>query len=207
MVNLTNIYIVDDHRLFSEGLKRSIESNGDFEVKKVFETADELLAALHFEQPDIVIADITMPGLSGIELSKRIREKYPQQKILILSMHEGVGWVRPAMEAGINGYLLKDCHVDELVLALHTIQQGATYFSPRISAIREYPKAELELTPREADVLKQLATGKNTREIGEILFISENTVETHRRNLLLKSGCKNAAELIRWGLHQGYIQL
>jgi len=202
-----SIYILDDHRIFSDGLKRTLESRDNYSVNKIFDCADDLTEALNYTQPDLLITDISMPGLNGIELASKVHKLHSHVKILILSMHMGAAYVRPAMESGAHGYLLKDSRADDIFEAIRIIMAGGTYISPKIaSLLLASNKNEPEITPRELEVLREIATGIKTSEMADKLFISINTVETHRRNLLLKSGCKNMAELIGWGFRQGLIQ-
>ncbi len=201
------LYLVDDHRVFLDGLTAIINNQPGFEVSQSFSTAHALLESLPFEQPDIIITDINMPGMDGIDLTKEILQKYPQIKIMVLSMHTDGNYVRKAMAAGAKAYVLKDSKSEEVFEAIQTIASGDTYISPRASnAMIQENQQMPELTPREIQVLQSIADGLSTKEIADTLNLSHHTVDTHRKNLMIKSKCNNVGHLVAWGIKNRIIQ-
>jgi len=203
-VEIVSVYMVDDHQLMSDGLRQVLESGSRFRIERTFTEGTQLLEALRFERPEIIISDISMPG---IELARDVTRLYPSTKFVFLTMHISADYVRPAMQSGAQGYLLKDSRVADVVEALETVLAGGRYISARAAASLLDPiENRIALTPREKDVLVLLAKGATTREIAETLMLSTNTIESHRRNLLSKTACVNTAELILWGVSEGYVQ-
>jgi len=203
------IYLVDDHAVVNSGIQNLLNSQQDkYEVSKTFGSGKELLYALNFEQPDLVISDISMPDMNGIELAKEVFAKHPKAKLMFLSMHKKLEFVKPALATGAQGYVLKDAKPEEVFEAIDTIMLGANYVSPKASsALVSSIQTKVDLTPREIEVLKQIAKGKTTREIADVLIISHHTVESHRKNLLSKTDCSNTAELLLWAVGEGYVQV
>lgn len=211
------IVLADDHTMFRRGLKRIIEENPDLEV--IGEAGDgfELLRLLQKKPPQLVILDISMPNLRGIEATKELKGQYPGIKVLILTMHKDKEYLYHALSAGAEGYLLKEDADPELVNAIHAIRRGKTYLSPLISVqlqdllVREArgsgtaPYLE-PLTTREKQILKLIAEGRSSKEIAELLFISSRTVQHHRANLMRKLHLKKTADLVKYALSKGYVQ-
>lgn len=211
------ILIVDDHQIFREGLRSMIEKKPGITVvgeaesgKTAIELARELL-------PDIVIMDIVMPDMNGIETTRRLTESLPQVKIIGLSMHDDVRFATEMLKAGASGFLLKDCAFEELVDAINTVKAESVYLSPktREDMIRDYisllskgnQSAVSVLSAREQEVLKFIAEGKSTKEIAAHLGVSVKTIETHRLNIMEKLGIKNMAELVKYAIRQGISSL
>lgn len=200
------LFLVDDHRLMNHGLKQVLESRPGYQVLRMFTDGDALLDALRFQMPDVVISDISMPGMDGLTLARNILEQHPTLRFMFLTMHLNAQFIRPAMQMGVHAYVLKDSTADDIFEAIDTVISGKRYLSPKAAAVLlSGPDEQVALTPREIQVLRALALGYNTREISVRLFISINTVESHRRNLLLKTDCRNVAELILWGVETGYV--
>lgn len=201
------IFLTDDHRMMNEGLRHIIESRPGYQVLKVFSNAEDTLQGLLYETPDLLITDISMPGMGGQELAQRVRQEYPFVKVLILSMHKEAAQVRKAMHTGVHGYLLKDSRAEEVFDAIDAVMEGSRYISPKAASALLEPAqpGQAELSPRELDVLRELARGKTTREIADALHLSTHTIDTYRKNLLLKSECSNTAELIAWGMGRGMV--
>jgi DNA-binding NarL/FixJ family response regulator len=203
------IVLADDHVMFRQGVKQIIREIEGFEV--VGEAGDglELLNFLKNCLPDLIILDISMPNLRGLEAAREIKKLYPQLKILLLTMHKRKEFVRQGLAHGVNGFLLKEDADIELIRAIRTIERGEKYFSPLLSAILadlalEKEKPSSLLTIREKEVLKLLAEGKNNRTIADLLHISRYTVRRHRSNIMKKLGFKSLAQLLKYALSRGY---
>lgn len=208
------IVIADDHALFRQGLRNLINNHGNFEV--VGEAGDglELLMVLKKKNmvPNLVILDISMPNLRGIEAIREIRNIHPGVKILIVTMHQEKEYFYQALAAGADGYFLKKDAEEELLTAIEKICNGLIYVSPHLSEKLEDAWVQIRrqlnnpaLTNREVEVLKLIAEGKANKEIGAALFISVHTVERHRANIMEKLKLKNTAELVRYSIQRGYI--
>lgn len=211
------IVLVDDHAMFRQGIKRIVEEMEGLVV--VGETGDgvTLLKLLNKIQADMVIMDISMPSMRGIEATKEITSLYPGIKILILTMHRDMEYFEHAISAGATGFLLKEDADVELVNAIKTIRSGKVYLSPLLtealtgrvfrsgSATGEKPE-EL-LTTREREVLKLIAEGKTSKEIADLFNISTRTVQHHRANMMRKLEINKTAELIKYAIRKGYTTL
>jgi DNA-binding NarL/FixJ family response regulator len=205
------ILIADDHTLVRAGLTSLIARLPEMEV--VAEAADgrQALRMVRDLQPDIVLMDIAMPGLNGLESAERIHGIHPKIKIIILSMHASEEYVAQALKAGASGYLLKDAATAELEMALKSVSMGQFYLSPAISRqvvdnfLRGGPTGLDLLTPRQREILQLIAEGKGTRDIAETLHLSVKTVETHRAQLMDRLDIHDVAGLIRYALKKGLI--
>lgn len=212
-----DVILVDDHQILRQGLKSLVESSP--RLKVVGEAADgrtalELVEELH---PQVVIMDVALPRLNGVETAQRIRENHPNVKILGLSMHTEPELVRRMLRAGANGYVLKDTAFDELLEAIESVLKGKRYLCPGIADIiiedyvhqlRNAPQEEVpQLTPREQQVLELLASGKSSREIADALDVSVKTVGSHRRNIMQKLDLHSVAELTKFALRRGLTKL
>jgi DNA-binding NarL/FixJ family response regulator len=207
------IILADDHALFRSGVRRILEEVPGVEV--VGEAADgmELLALLKEMTPDLVILDISMPRLRGLEAIQEIKTSHPQVQVLILTMHKDEEYLSYALGAGAAGFILKQDADPELLEALTTIRRGKTYLSPAISEVvpdllrrRQKPDGTPKevLTHREREILTLLADGKSSKEIGELLFISLRTVQNHRANIMKKLKVKRTTDLIKYAVQKGY---
>jgi DNA-binding NarL/FixJ family response regulator len=210
------ILLADDHNIMRRGLRLLLERQPGFEV--VGEAADGRQAVEQAEatRPDIVILDIAMPNMSGIEAAQRISPLLPHAAIVILSMHSDEGYVLRALKAGAKGYILKDSAENDLIEAIRAVSAGKAFFSPEISNIlvedyvREMRRRGAEdsyelLTSREREILQMLAEGKSNKDIATLLNLSLYTVETHRRNLQDKLNLHSVAELILYAVRKGLI--
>ena len=216
-MNPCRIIIADDHRLFRQGLKSLLEARSDLEV--VGEAADglQLLDLLNQSPPDIILLDISMPNLRGIEAVHEIKRSYPRVKILILTMHKDKQYLEQAISAGARGYLLKEDTDTELFTAIEKIRRGRIYVSPNlleeltedwVLTLHDESNASLkieQLTVREKEVLKLIAEGKGSKEIADLLFISARTVERHRANIMQKLDAKKTADIVRHAVQKGYV--
>ena len=210
------ILLADDHNVMRGGLRLLLERQPGFKV--VGEASDGRQAVEQAEatKPDIIVLDIAMPNLSGIEAAQRISALLPQTRIIILSMHSDESYVLRALKAGAKGYLLKDSAENDLIEAIRAVDEGKAFFSPEISNImvedyvREMKRRGAEdsyelLTPREREILQMLAEGKSNKHIATVLDLSLYTVETHRRNLQDKLNLHSFAELILYAVRKGII--
>jgi RNA polymerase sigma factor (sigma-70 family) len=177
----------------------------------------ELLKLLRKMTPHMVIVDISMPNLRGLEAVREIRKQYPDLKVLVLTMHKDRSYLQQAISAGAEGYLLKEDADPDLFSAIEGIRQGKIYVSPHLTQDMIQDWAQIQrgnisstlhpelLTPREKEVLKLIAEGRSTKEIGELLAISERTVERHRSNIMDKLQVRKTADLVRYAIQEGYI--
>lgn len=216
-MNNYKILLVDDHALFREGLKRILTEADDLAV--IGEVADglELLKLLHKSTPHMIILDISMPNIRGLEVIHEIKEMQADIKILILTMHRDMEYLHQAIASGADGYLLKEDADDELFSAIKKIRQGRLYISPKLSeyltdewvkiqrGIHDSSEGTEPLTTREREILKLIAEGKSNREIASLLHISIRTVEHHRGNIMGKLNIHNIADLIKYAIQKGFI--
>jgi len=203
------VLVADDHTLMRAGLVALIARLPDMEVVAEAEDGRQALRLVRDLQPDIVIMDIAMPGLNGLEAAERIHGILPQVKIIVLSMHASEEYVAQALKAGASGYLLKDAATAELEMALKSVSLGQFYLSPAISRqvvdtlLHGGPTGLDLLTPRQREILQLIAEGKSTREIAETLHLSVKTVETHRAQLMDRLDIHDVAGLIKFALRKG----
>lgn len=201
---MVRVIIADDHQMFIDGLKSMLEEIDGIEVVGEARNGQEAVALCDKEAVDIVIMDISMPVMDGIEATGVIKNQHPDIKVLGLSMFNDKNFIADILKTGASGYILKNTGKQELVNALSALQSGGSYLDTEVSATllksftaRDSAKHMVEkLSDREMEVLEEIAKGLTTQEIAKKLFISKNTVETHRKNLLYKLEAKNTAELI-----------
>ena len=208
------VLLADDHTLVRAGLRKLLESVPDLEV--VGEASDglALIALVAKLQPDLVLMDIAMPGLNGLDATARVMKEWPATRVLILSMHQNEEYVRQALRYGAAGYLLKDAAPMELDLALKAVLRGDTYLSPAVSkgVLSDYIErlrgdaqtGEL-LTPRQREVLQLIAEGQSTKEIARRLELSVKTVDTHRSQLMQQLNIHEVAGLVRYAIRAGLV--
>jgi DNA-binding NarL/FixJ family response regulator len=212
------ILLADDHVMFRRGVRSLIQGMDDVEV--VGEASDglELLRLLKDIHPHLVIMDISMPNLRGLEATREIKLLYPGIKVLILTMHKDREYLYHALTAGAEGYLLKEDADGELMSAIETLRKGGTFISPLLSAkiadifVDKFRGGsdpltvpEDPLTFREREIIKLIAEGKSSKEIGGLLFISNRTVQHHRANIMRKLNVKKTADLIKYAIQKGYV--
>jgi len=213
----TRILLADDHTVVRKGLRLLLESHEGFHV--IADAADGRAAVALAEEhvPDVVVIDVAMPNLNGIEAARQIAAKLPQVAIVFLSMHADEGYVLKALKAGARAYILKDAAEHDLIDAVMAVRDGKAFFSPAISKLlvedymRQMQERQVEdsydlLTTREREVLQLLAEGKSNKEVATMLNLSLYTVETHRGNILQKLNLHSGAELILYAIRKGVIQ-
>ncbi len=207
------IVLADDHTIVRQGIKRMIEDEADLMV--VGEASDglELLSLLKILDTDLVILDLSMPRLRGIEAIRELRKTFPNVKVLVLTMYKDKELLHQAISYGADGYILKENSDTSLYVAIKKIRQGEIYISPGLAEFaeplpqtrRKIFKPPLEpLTKREIEVLRLIGEGKSNKEIADLLFISIRTSQNHRFNIMGKLGIKKTADLIRYAIRQGY---
>lgn len=194
----TRLFIVDDHYLVIEGIRSLLQQEEDIEWMGHASNGESCLAFLEKEEPEVILMDISMPGMSGIDLCKEVKKRYPGIRILGLSTFNQRSFVEKMIESGANGYVLKNASKEELLIAIRAAKAFKTYLSfEAVEMLRNHSIKEVPiLTRREKEVLEQIAEGMTNQEIAEKLFISATTVDTHRKNLMLKFEAKNVAALI-----------
>ncbi|MFT3979122.1 MAG: response regulator transcription factor [Ferruginibacter sp.] len=193
-----SVFIVDDHYMVIEGIRSLLQHEDGIEWTGHATSAESCLAFLKNRQPDVVLMDINLPDTSGIELCKKVKELYPKVMILGLSTFNQFSFIEKMIANGASGYALKNADKAELLEAIRLISKGKTYLSHEASQTLRKPKeAGVILTRREKEILELIAEGKTNTEIANELFISVNTVDTHRKNLLAKFDAKNTANLVR----------
>lgn len=209
------VFLVDDHTLFLKGLKSLLDPLPDFSVVGEAYNGLEFLEKFEAARPDVVLMDISMPEMDGIEASKKVLEQDPNLKIITLSMYGDQEYYSRMLEIGVRGFVLKDSDIQEVKTAIHTVAEGGNYFSQPllrglILARKENPPTEAEddqLSERELEVLLEICQGLSNNEIADKLFISKRTVEKHRANVLLKTGCKNTASLVVFAIKNHLVEL
>jgi DNA-binding NarL/FixJ family response regulator len=214
---MTRILLADDHGVVRQGLRAVLARDASFEV--IGESGDgrEAVRLAEALQPHVVIMDISMPELNGLEASKQIIKANPRTQIIILSMHSDETYLIRALQAGVKGYLLKESAEEDLIRAVRMVAQGKPFFSPAVTSalladyMRDMQQRNLQdsydlLTEREKEVLQLLAEGKSNTETATVLNLSPSTVETHRTNLMQKLGLHNTAEIVLYAVRKKIIQ-
>lgn len=197
------LLLADDHPLIRAGFKSLLAKNERFEIVGEAENGNELMTLVAETSPNIILTDISMPGMSGLEALQKLKKSFPDIRCIILTMHEEREYIMNALKAGAEGYLLKNIEWPDLEKAIVTVFNGGKFFSPVVANILADSVARPEtydvgeITPREKEVLERVAQGNSTKQIADMLGISIRTVESHRINMLKKMKVNNTAELIR----------
>ncbi|MEJ1298869.1 MAG: response regulator transcription factor [Candidatus Sedimenticola sp. (ex Thyasira tokunagai)] len=204
---MIKILLIDDHTLVREGMMNLLSGQSDMEVvANSADGAEGLLLAQEF-QPQVVVLDVAMPGLNGIEMAKRLKDTCPDTRVLALSMHSDAIYVRGMVDAGAYGYILKDAAFKELVMAIRAVSKGRRFFSADLGFVatgaRSGTRKPFGITPRETEVLRLISDGDRTVDIARKLGISGKTVETHRRRMMTKLGLDSVSALVKYAIKHG----
>lgn len=212
----TRVLLADDHKLMRSGLRLVIERHPELTVVGEADDGRQAVAMADSLKPDVLVMDIGMPNLNGIEAARQIAAAHPEIAIVMLSMHSDEGYVLRALKAGARAYLLKDSAEADLSRAIQSVTEGKSFFSPAVSKvllddyIRKLQRAGVEdsydlLSPREREILQLVAEGKSSKEVANLLHLSVYTVETHRSNILQKLNLRGIPELILYAVRKGLI--
>jgi DNA-binding NarL/FixJ family response regulator len=211
------ILLADDQAIIRQGLCSLLEKQPDIEVVGAADDGQKAIELVRELKPDIVIMDISMPNLNGIDATRKITGEPGNVKVIALSVHSSRRFVTEMLKAGASGYVLKECLFDELLDAIRTVRNGGTYLSPRITGVvvddyvkrlsSEYRPEAPDLSPREREVLQLLAEGRSTKQIALHLHVSSKTVESNRRNIMDKLGIHSVAELTKYAVREGLTPL
>ncbi len=205
----TKILLVDDHPLVLEGIRAVIETYQHIDVVGVASSVKEALIVANITEPEIVMMDINMEDINGIDAIELFKERYPKIRILMLSMHDSKEYISTSVMYGASGYILKDVSTNEIIAAIDAIAAGGTYFSSGVSEVLLSHEANSQspspLSTREQSILVLVAGGKSSKDVGEFLNISVRTVETHRKNIKKKLNIKTTAGLTRYAIENGLI--
>ena len=212
------VILADDHKLFIEGIAGMLSAVEGIEIAGKAHTGKDALQMTLDKKPDLVVLDITMPDMYGIEVTKKIKANLPDVKILILSMHLDLRMIIEVLQAGADAYTLKDSEPSELITAVKNVLAGKMYLSSKVIKllVRDYISKHSvplsleqlkDLSARERQVLRLISESKSIKEIAEELHISRSTADTHKANLMRKLGCENTNELIRFAMREGIVDL
>lgn len=210
------IVVADDHQLFREGLVNLLESDENIQVVGQAEDGEIAIKKVLDLKPDILLTDIAMPNMNGMEATRNLKKQFPDLKIIAVSMHSDRQFVKGMLTAGTDAYLLKNCTHQQLLEAVHTVYNGKKYLSQDITEMvisgyldgpGDTDDRYNQLSEREKEIFLLLAEGVSTREIGDKLFISVKTVGTHKQNILEKLDLKNNSDIVKYALKKGLIQL
>jgi DNA-binding NarL/FixJ family response regulator len=211
------VVLADDHKIMREGLCSLLRSDPRVEIVGVAEDGRSAIQLVREQKPDVVVMDVAMPDLNGIDAARRIKADMPEVRILALSMHSDKRYISSMLQAGASGYLLKDCAFKELVQAIHTVARRQVYLSPSIASlvtddyvrqlmVKDGSPASL-LSPKEREVLQLMAEGHSTKQIATTMNLSVKTIETHRQQVMEKLGLHSIAELTKFAIREGLTSL
>jgi DNA-binding NarL/FixJ family response regulator len=211
------VLVVDDHEIVREGIRMVLATDPEIEVVGVASSGEEAIEKVRELEPDVVLMDIGMPGLSGFEATRRIRESHPSTQVVALTVHDSEGYVFQMLQAGATGYVVKRAPAEDVIMAVKRAHQGEAVLHPSVAKllIKDYlarvAKGEETsfdtLSEREREILKLIAEGKTNREIADTLFLSIKTVQAHRANLMRKLGMHDRTELVKYAIRKGIIGL
>ncbi|MDC3412219.1 response regulator transcription factor [Aquibacillus sp. 3ASR75-11] len=223
----TNIVLVDDHKLFREGVRRILEFEPSFNVLAEGDDGTTVLNLVEQYEPDVVLMDINMPHINGVQATAELIQHYPETRVIILSIHDDENYVTHALKTGAQGYLLKEMDSDALIEAIKVVSEGGSYLHPKVThnlvkeyrrlaeenvikvneKISEYRKPLHLLTRRECEVLQLLAEGKSNRGVAEALYISEKTVKNHVSNILQKMSVNDRTQAVVTAIRNGWVEV
>jgi len=211
------VLVADDHTILRQGIKALLENQEGIEVVGEAKDGREAIKVTEELLPDVIMMDIAMPGLNGLEATRRIKKKFPKMKVLVLTMYANEEYIFQILNAGANGYLVKETAFQDLISAIKAVYRGESFMSPSISKkvvngyiqhAREDKKKSCEvLTPREREVLQLIAEGNSSKKIAAALFISPKTVETHRTHIMDKLNIHNRSGLIKYAIRKGMVDI
>lgn len=223
---MTKILIVDDHQLFREGVKRILAFEDTFEIVAEGDDGSEVFSLYEENKPDVILMDINMPRMNGIEATDQLMNKYPEAKVIVLSIHDDESYVSQALKTGALGYMLKEMDADAIIQAIKVVAAGGSYLHPKVThnLVTEYRRlSEREykgsfhqheirrplhlLTKRECEVLQLLTDGQSNRAIGETLFISEKTVKNHVSSILQKMNVNDRTQAVVTAIKNGWVEV
>ncbi|WP_117168756.1 response regulator [Paraliobacillus sediminis] len=221
----TKIVLIDDHILFREGVRRILEFEESFEVVAEGNDGDEVINLMKKYKPDLILMDINMPHINGVQATRQLLDRYPQAKVIILSIHDDENYVTHALKSGAQGYLLKEMDSETLINAIKIVTEGGSYLHPKVThnLVKEFRRLSLTqiggldhteyrkplhlLTRRECEVLQLLTDGKSNRGVSETLFISEKTVKNHVSNILQKMNVNDRTQAVVLAIRNGWVEV
>ncbi len=217
-MEIRNLVIVDDHKIVRDGIRAMLLGDKSFKVLADMASGKELFEYLKTCVPDIVVLDIAMPEMNGVEITEKLSQEYPTVRVLILSANASEDWIISAVRAGAMGFLPKDCSREEFLKALSFTAKGENYYGESIAAIiyrsyvsilkkKDTPKESEELSERESEVLKAFSEGLSFKEIADKLCISVRTVESHKNNILQKLQLRTTVDMVKYAIKNGIISL
>ncbi|HLR52095.1 MAG TPA: response regulator transcription factor [Candidatus Avamphibacillus sp.] len=222
-----NIALIDDHKLFREGVKRILEYEPEFSIVAEGDDGSATMDIVKEYRPDVVLMDINMPDMNGVQATSNLVKSYPRTKVIILSIHDDESYVTHALKTGAQGYLLKEMDADSLIEAIKVVHEGGSYLHPKIThnLVREYRRLAKEsvpnvvngtieyrkplhlLTKRECEVLQLMSEGRSNRAVAESLYISEKTVKNHVSNILQKMGATDRTQAVISAIKKGWVEV
>ena len=214
MNNLIRVLIADDHTIVRTGLRLLLKAEADIDVVGEALDGSEALKLAETYHPDVVLMDIAMPGMDGLEATRQIKARWPEIKVLVLTMHRSDEYFFEMLKAGASGYILKGAETSDLIHAVRVVGRGEVFLYPTMAQmlVKDYLNSiqwgegsGISLSPREKEILRLISEGSSTKEIAEKLVISPSTVHTHRSNLMTKLGLNNRRELIQYARQRGLI--
>lgn len=213
---MINIILADDHNIVRNGIRNLLEKETDIQVAGEALSGSEVLQLLEANRTDIILADMNMPGYSGIELAEKIKTSGNAAKVILLTMHDHQHYINKAFQAGVSAYLIKSISPDELLFAIRQVHKGRKYLCSELSLrlldqaiaspVTEEAKTAVEFSERELAILTLIAEGFTNQEIADKLFTSKRTVEGHRQSMIDKSGVRNTPSLVRYAIRHGIIK-
>ncbi|MCD8163224.1 MAG: response regulator transcription factor [Synergistaceae bacterium] len=214
---MIKLFIADDHELFREGLKSLLIREKDIEIVGSASDGLEAVNAVRRLKPEVVLMDVTMPNMNGIQATAKICSELPDIAVIVISMHNDRRFIAEALKAGARGYVLKESSPELMLDAIRTVSRNEVFFSPKVCTVlvsdylrllgNEYVGRARPLSEREMEVLQLLVKGRNGKQVADALSISKNTVDTHRRRIMDKLGCDSMAELTKYAIREGFLTL